>query len=313
MAERLPVVYIMGPTASGKTDLAIELARQYPAEIVSVDSAQVYRGMDIGTAKPGAELRAEIPHHLIDILDPAASYSAARFRDDALALIGAIRGRGRVPILVGGTMLYFRALRHGIAPMPAADRTVRERLERDAAELGWPALHARLAQADSATAERLHPNDQQRIERALEVLALTGRPLSELIADAEARPPPGPSLRIALAPASREALHDRIARRFRAMIDAGLVDEVRALRDRGDLDRSFPAVRAVGYRQAWQYLDGDLDGDGLVERGIIATRQFAKRQLTWLRRETDADWHDPRDADTTSRVIQALGNSSAFP
>lgn len=296
----------MGPTASGKTDLAVALARHYPAEIISVDSAQVYRGMDIGTAKPPTSVRAAIPHHLIDILDPAAHYSAAGFRRDALALIETIRARGRLPILAGGTMLYFRALRYGLADMPAADRTIRQRLEAEAAEHGWPALHERLAELDPDTAARLHPNDQQRIERALEVREITARPLSALTARTKGEPPPGPELRIALAPASRSELHARIEQRFRAMLSQGFVDEVRALRARGDLDLDCPSMRAVGYRQVWRYLDGALDDDGLLERGVVATRQFAKRQLTWLRREMDAAWHDPNDPDLTQRIIQAV-------
>ncbi len=306
MASQPPVVYIMGPTASGKTDLAVELARRYPVEVISVDSAQVYRGMDIGTAKPSAELRAEIPHHLIDILDPLAAYSAARFRDDARALIAAIRGRDRLPILVGGTMLYFRALRHGLAPMPSADRGIRDRLEAEAEAHGWAALHQRLAALDPTTAARLHPNDQQRIERALEVAELTGQPLSSLTAQSEGEPPPGPSLRLALAPASRLVLHQRIEQRFRAMLAAGFVEEVRALRARGDLDLDCPSMRAVGYRQVWRYLDGELDEQGMVERGIVATRQFAKRQLTWLRRESDALWFDPSEGGMTQRIIDEL-------
>jgi tRNA dimethylallyltransferase len=306
MASHFPVVYIMGPTASGKTDLAVALARQYPAEVISVDSAQVYRGMDVGTAKPSAALRAEIPHHLIDILDPREAYSAARFRDDALALIAAIRDRGRLPLLVGGTMLYFRALRYGLAPMPSADRNVRDRLEAEARTHGWAALHERLADLDPTTAARLHPNDQQRIERALEVVELTGQPLSSLTAQSEGEPPPGPSLRLALAPASRAVLHHRIEERFRAMLAAGFVDEVRTLRSRGDLDLDCPSMRAVGYRQVWRYLDGELDEQGLVERGVVATRQFAKRQLTWLRRESDARWFDPGTEGMTQRIIDQL-------
>jgi tRNA dimethylallyltransferase len=307
MADQPPAIYIMGPTASGKTDLALELARRVQAEIVSVDSAQVFRGMDIGTAKPTPEQRAQVPHHLIDILDPAEAYSAARFRADAQGVIGAVRERGRLPILVGGTMLYFRALRYGLAPLPEADRAVRERIEAEAATTGWPALHERLATIDPATADRLHPNDQQRIERALEVHELTGRTLTELTAVPEGAAPEGPELRIALAPNRRDVLHERIEQRFRAMLAAGFIDEVRGLKARGDLDLDCPSMRAVGYRQVWHYLDGELDTDGLLERGVIATRQFAKRQLTWLRRETDAHWHDPTDPQMTQRVIQAVG------
>ena len=271
---------LAGPTASGKSALALAAARRWPLEIVSVDSAQVYRGMDIGTAKPSAAERAEVPHHLIDIVDPGEAYSAARFAADALRAIADVNARGRVALLVGGTMLYFKALTEGLSPLPAADPGVRAALDARAAALGWPALHAELARVDPATAARLAPHDAQRLQRALEVWTLTGQPLSALQRRAAA---PGLALPIiALEPADRGWLHARIAERFDAMVAAGLVDEVRGLRARGDLNPGLPAMRCVGYRQAWALLDaGDLSP--LRDQGIAATRQLAKRQLTWLR------------------------------
>jgi tRNA dimethylallyltransferase len=271
---------LAGPTASGKTGLALALAERVPLEIISVDSALVFRGMDIGTAKPSAAELAAVPHHLIDILDPAEAYSAARFAADARRLIGEINARGRLALLVGGTMLYFKAVVDGLDALPEADAGIRAQLDARAAAEGWPALHAELARVDPATAARLAPLAAQRIQRALEVWQLTGRPLS---AHHGQRAVPGLPLRlVALEPASRAWLHDRIAQRFDAMLAAGFVDEVRALRARGDLHPDLPAMRCVGYRQAWEALDaGDLAP--LRERGIAATRQLAKRQLTWLR------------------------------
>jgi len=276
---------LAGPTATGKTALALALARRLatlqPVEIISVDSALVYRGLDIGTAKPGMAERAEVPHHLIDILEPTAAYSAARFVADATRLAAEIRARGNLPLLVGGTMLYFKALREGIDAMPAADPALRRTLEERAAALGWPALHAELARLDPVSAARLAPHDAQRIQRALEVHMLSGRPLSawqhgQRAADGQAWP------LVALEPTARAWLHARIAARFAAMLDAGLLDEVRRLRARGDLHAELPAMRCVGYRQAWAALETGQTGD-LLERGIAATRQLAKRQLTWLR------------------------------
>lgn len=271
---------LAGPTAAGKTAVALAFAREVPLEIVSVDSALVYRGMDIGTAKPTAEERAAVPHHLIDILDPAEPYSAARFAADARRLIGEIHARGRLALLAGGTMLYFKALREGLAAMPESDPALRAHLDARAAAEGWPALHAELARVDPATAARLAPTDAQRIQRALEVYLQSGRPLSAWHADAR---PEGLALPlVSLEPASRAWLHARIAQRFDTMLAAGFVDEVRALRARGDLYPQLPSMRSVGYRQAWAALDaGDLAP--LREAGIAATRQLAKRQLTWLR------------------------------
>jgi tRNA dimethylallyltransferase len=279
----LPAVLLAGPTATGKSALALALAARFPAEIVSVDSAQVYRGMDIGTAKPDAATRTRVPHHLVDVIDPTDAYSAARFRRDALAAVAAIRRRGRLPLLVGGTMLYFKALTEGLSALPAADPTVRARLNARAAREGWPALHAELARVDPATAARLEPTDSQRIQRALEVHALTGRPLSALQGTRENDGALGPIVRIALLPHDRAALHAAIAARFDAMLAAGLVDELRGLRARYALTPDLPSMRCVGYRQAWEYLDGAIDAAALRAKGIAATRQLAKRQITWLR------------------------------
>jgi tRNA dimethylallyltransferase len=283
-------VAIMGPTASGKTAAALAIARRIPAEVISVDSALVYRGMDIGTAKPSAAERAGVPHHLIDILDPRESYSAMQFRQDALRLVHEIAERGRMPLLVGGTMLYFKALRDGLDSLPQADPQVRARLDREAADFGVPALHARLAQLDPDTAARLKPNDAQRIQRALEIFELTGQPMSQLLALSPKPELPFDLLPISLEPSDRSVLHARIAARFDAMLNdgnGGLLEEVMRLRARGDLHPGLPSVRCVGYRQAWEYLDGAYDRTTLREKGIAATRQLAKRQLTWLRSMPD--------------------------
>lgn len=295
MSNPIPVIFLMGPTASGKTALAIELVGALPCDIISVDSALVYRGMNIGTAKPSAETLAIAPHRLIDIRDPVQCYSAAEFRDEALSLIKAIRGRGRIPLLVGGSMLYFRALAGGLAELPAADHRLRAFLEREAQRAGWPALHRRLTQVDPTTAARVHPNDAQRIQRALEVYDLTGKPLSCLTYKQNLEQFPYPLIKLVIAPAAREILYRRIELRFRQMLARGFVDEVSGLRERSDLDLSKPSMRAVGYRQVWHYLEGNYDYAIMVERGIIATRQFAKRQLTWLRREHDAEWLDTNE------------------
>ena len=284
----MKAIFLLGPTASGKTAVSLALAERIPAEIVSVDSAQVFRGMDVGTAKPDAAARAAVPHHLVDIIDPTEAYSAGRFRDDALRLSREIHSRGRVPFFVGGTMLYFRALSRGLADLPRADPELRKRIEERAASEGWPALHAELRRVDPETAARLDPTDPQRIQRALEVWELTGVPLSALQAQGEAAPLPFEALRIALEPSDRAVLHARIAQRFRDMLEAGLVAEVEALRKRHALAATMPSMRAVGYRQAWETLDGEAPLATLPERGIAATRQLAKRQLTWLRAMPDA-------------------------
>lgn len=288
-----PVVLLMGPTACGKTALSLALAERFDVEIVSVDSAQVYRGMDIGTAKPDAALRRDIPHHLIDILDPAETYSAARFAADAARLIGEIRARARLPLLVGGTMLYFRALTRGLSRLPTADPALRARIEDQARAQGWPALHAQLAVLDPVSAARLHPNDGQRIQRALEICQLSGRPASEHFSLGRRPLAHGPLVKLAPNPPQRARLHQRIAQRFGQMMEAGFADEVAGLRARGDLDPSMPSMRAVGYRQIWRYLEGRISREQAVEEGIAATRQFAKRQLTWLRSERDVRWLDP--------------------
>jgi tRNA dimethylallyltransferase len=279
-------VLLAGPTGAGKTDLALDLARRFPVEIVSVDSAQVYRGMDIGTSKPAAAVRARVPHHLIDICDPAEAYSAGRFRCDALELIARIRARGRVPLLVGGTMLYFRALTRGIAPLPEADPVVRAAIDRRARAVGWPALHAELAALDPEAARRIRPADGQRIQRALEVLEITGERLSQLQRRAE--PPPLAFAAFALVPDDRAGLYARIDARFREMMTEGFLDEVRALRARGDLDADLPSLRSVGYRQLWAHLAGHCSLEEAVAAAQRATRNLAKRQLTWIRSE--AGW-----------------------
>lgn len=299
-------VAIMGPTASGKTAAALALAGQVPCEIISVDSALVYRDMDIGTAKPTLAERTAVPHHLIDILDPTEAYSVMQFRDDALRLVGEIRERGKLPLLVGGTMLYFKALRDGLDALPQADPGIRARLDEEAARDGVPALHARLARIDPETAERLKPNDSQRIQRALEIFELTGQPMSALLAKSPKMPLPFDLLPISLEPSERHVLHDRIAQRFNAMLDApgGLLQEVQRLRARGDLHLGLPSMRCVGYRQAWEYLDGQLDLDALREKGIAATRQLAKRQLTWLRSMPDRIPVDCNRSDAATEVAR---------
>lgn len=302
--ERPPAILVMGPTATGKTDLAVELVRRLPAEIVSVDSAMVYRGMDIGTAKPGPDILAMAPHRLIDFLDPAEPYSAARFRDDALREMADITARGRIPVLAGGTMLYFRALTEGLAELPGADAAIRAELEARGRAEGWPALHRELADVDPAAAERIHPNDAQRIQRALEVHRQTGRPLTELQGDRPVEAFPYTGLRVALMPPDRAWLHERIERRFHAMMERGFLDEVRQLYERGDLTRRHPSVRAVGYRQLWAYLEGGTTRAEAVEHGIVATRQFAKRQLTWLRRDRHAHRLECTDPDLEGRVLR---------
>jgi len=283
-SDRIAVACLLGPTASGKTAAALAFAAKHPSEIVSVDSALVYRGMDIGTAKPTLDERARVPHHLIDVRDPAEAYSAADFRADALRAIDDIVARGRVPLLVGGTMLYYKALTQGLNDLPAADPEVRAALEADAALEGWPALHGRLGSVDPVTAARLAPNDAQRIQRALEVFTLTGRPMSTLLAAPERdNETPYRFVPIALEPSDRAVLHARIEQRFDAMLANGFVDEVRKLRARGDLHPGLPSMRCVGYRQAWEYLDGAIDYATMRDKGIFATRQLCKRQLTWLR------------------------------
>jgi tRNA dimethylallyltransferase len=289
---RSSAVLLMGPTGAGKTDLAAALVERLPLEIVSVDAAMVYRGMDIGTAKPSRELLARAPHHLVDVVDPAESYSAARFLADADAAMAAIAARGRVPLLAGGTMLYFRALQSGLAPLPAADAAVRRRIDERAAAEGWPALHAELARLDPVAAARIRPNDRQRIQRALEVIELSGRPLSAQLAEDLRGAASRDDLPLVLAPSDRALLADRLAARFDGMLQRGLLDEVRGLHARVDLHAGLPSMRLIGYRQLWQHLEGGLTLGEASEKAVIATRQLARRQLTWLRAEPRAEWFD---------------------
>ena len=300
---------LLGPTASGKTAAALALAARRPVEIISVDSALVYRQMDIGTAKPTAEERAVAPHHLIDIVDPTDVYSAAQFRTDTLRLTADIHARGRLPLLVGGTMLYFKALTQGLSDLPTADPEVRAALDADAAREGWPAMHARLASVDPVTAARLAPNDSQRIQRALEIFMLSGQAMSTLLA-APARQDDAASawrfVPIALEPSDRSVLHARIEKRFDAMLDGGFIDEVVKLRERGDLTPEMPSMRCVGYRQVWEYLDGTVDYATMRDKGIFATRQLCKRQLTWLRSMTERVVIDCCDPHATARVLDVI-------
>ena len=296
----------MGATATGKTALACALAERFPLGLVSVDSALVYRGLDIGTAKPDAATLARHPHRLVDIRDPSEPYSAAEFRGDALAAMDAIAREGRVPLLVGGTGLYFRALATGLSALPEADPDVRARIAEEASRAGWPALHEKLRSLDAASAERIRPGDAQRIQRALEIIERTGEPMSALMGGPPERAP-WRILKLALVPRDRATLHARIAERFDAMLASGFLDEVRALRARGDLDPDLPALRAVGYRQAWEHLEGVTDAPTFRERAIFATRQLAKRQITWLRAELDARWFDPDEASSAQGIEAAVG------
>ncbi|CAH0196341.1 tRNA (adenosine(37)-N6)-dimethylallyltransferase MiaA [Pseudomonas mediterranea] len=320
MSQLPPAIFLMGPTAAGKTDLAIELTKVLPCELISVDSALVYRGMDIGTAKPSKALLAEFPHRLIDILDPAEAYSAADFRRDALQAMADITARGKIPLLVGGTMLYYKALIDGLADMPAADPDVRAQIEEEAARLGWQALHEQLAVIDPESAARIHPNDPQRLSRALEVYRVSGQSMTALRQRQSAQSTeaaasglqqlPYTVANLAIAPANRQVLHRRIEQRFTLMLEQGFIDEVVALRERSDLHAGLPSIRAVGYRQVWDYLDGKLTSAEMRERGIIATRQLAKRQFTWLRSWTDLHWLDSLDCDNLPRALKYLGTVS---
>jgi tRNA dimethylallyltransferase len=293
----------MGPTASGKTGVALELARHFPVEIVSVDSALVYRRMDIGTAKPDLATRLKVPHHLIDIIDPTENYSAAQFCDDALEAMRGIVQRERVPLLTGGTMLYFKALQEGLSDLPGADADIRMVIDAMAMEAGWPAIHRELVRIDPATAERLDPNDAQRIQRAIEIFYLTGKPMSELIAAGRSASLPYRLIPIALIPGDRAALHQRIAARFDEMLELGLINEVRALREDYDLKFSLPSMRCVGYRQAWQYLDGEFGLGTLRDKAVAATRQLAKRQLTWLRAMQEVKAFDSLDGELPEKIV----------
>lgn len=322
--ELPPAIFLMGPTAAGKTDLALDLCDRLPCDIISVDSAMIYRGMDIGTAKPSAEELLRAPHRLIDICDPAERYSAADFRRDALREMAAIRERGRVPLLVGGTMMYFKALLHGMADLPSAEPALRAQLEARAEQEGWSALHDQLRTLDPVAAEAIHPNNRQRVLRALEVVLISGRPISAAWADSQtaggtvdypyltrwqADAPGGLPynvVQLSIAPDNRTVLHERIRLRFEKMLEMGFLDEVKALRARGDLHPGLPSIRCVGYRQAWSWLDGEGDYEAFVEKGVAATRQLAKRQLTWLRKWSDVNWINSEISGTLSRALKII-------
>ena len=315
MSSLPPAIFLMGPTASGKTDLALALARVLPCELISVDSALVYRGMDIGTAKPDRATLDAFPHHLVDIRDPAEAYSAADFRRDALAAMADITARGRIPLLVGGTMLYYKALLEGLADMPGADAEVRAELEARAERDGLVALHAELQAVDPQSAARIHPNDPQRLVRALEVWRVSGMTMTQLRAqqhDAASQDGglPYTVAQLAIAPAQRQTLHERIAQRFDLMLEQGFVAEVERLHRRGDLHGEMPSIRAVGYRQVWDHLEGRLSAAQMRERGIVATRQLAKRQFTWLRSWQNVQWLDSLDCDNLPRALKYLATVS---
>ncbi len=308
MTDKPFVIFIMGPTASGKTDLAVYLHENIDCEIISVDSALVYRGMDIGTGKPDKELLEKAPHRLIDICDPNESYSAARFQQDARAAIEEINEKGKVPILVGGTGLYFRALEQGLAELPEANYRIRARLEEEGELEGWQTLHARLKEIDPVSAARINENDPQRIQRALEVYEITGETLTELLNEGRKQPFPLPINKIILCPEDRSLLHVRIKQRFLGMLKSGLVEEVEKLHQRCDLSLALPSMRMVGYRQVWRYLEGKTSYEEMQEHAIIATRQLAKRQITWCRSESNADWYDPLESGILSKILENLVN-----
>ncbi|MEI6709128.1 MAG: tRNA (adenosine(37)-N6)-dimethylallyltransferase MiaA [Methylococcales bacterium] len=301
-----PAIFLMGPTASGKSALAVQLAHALNGEIISVDSALVFKGMDIGTAKPTLEQRQGIVHHLIDIIEPNEVFSTGQFRNQALSLMADINQRGKLPILVGGTMLYFNALSHGLAELPPADAVIRAQLDLDLMELGKEALHQRLALVDPEAAARIHPNDPQRVQRALEVYALSGKSLTSFFTAEPTQVLPYRVIKLIIAPSDRKILHSVIAERFMGMLQQGFIEEVEALYRRGDLNETMPAIRAVGYRQAWSYLQNDIDKATMTETAIIATRQLAKRQFTWLRKETDALYFETGQVDLLTEVLAAL-------
>ena len=303
--QRPTVIFLMGPTASGKTALAIELAKRLPCDIISVDSALVYRGMDIGTAKPTAAEQAQAPHRLLDLIDPTEAYSAADFRRDALREIESIVAQGRIPLLVGGTMLYYKALLEGLSPLPAADPLIRQAIETEAEQIGWDALHAQLQQIDPVSAARIHPNDPQRLSRALEVYRISGKTLTELT-QTKGEQLPYLTLQFAIAPTDRELLRQRIAERYKLMLSQGFEQEVQALYQRGDLHADLPSIRCVGYRQMWEYLEGKMSYDEMVYRGIVATCQLAKRQMTWLRGWQNVTWLETGAVNNADIVCQSI-------
>ncbi len=303
--QRPTVIFLMGPTASGKTALAIELAKRLPCDIISVDSALVYRGMDIGTAKPTAAEQAQAPHRLLDLIEPTEAYSAADFRRDALREIESIVAQGRIPLLVGGTMLYYKALLEGLSPLPAADPIIRQAIETEAEQIGWDALHAQLQQIDPVSAARIHPNDPQRLSRALEVYRISGKTLTELT-QTKGEQLPYRTLQFAIAPTDRELLRQRIAERYKLMLSQGFEQEVRALYQRGDLHADLPSIRCVGYRQMWEYLEGKMSYDEMVYRGIVATCQLAKRQMTWLRGWENVTWLETGAVNNADIVCQSI-------
>jgi len=300
------VIFLMGPTASGKTALSVQLAQALNGEIISVDSALVFKGMDIGTAKPTQEERGGVPHHLIDILDPAESFSTGQFRKRALNLMDDIVCRGKIPILVGGTMLYFNVLNSGLAVLPEANAEIRAKLDQDLEQLGKEVLHHRLAEIDPESAARIHPNDPQRVQRALEVYEISGKPLTSFFSEAQGQDIPYQKIKLIVAPQERAILHGIIAQRFKQMLEQGFIDEVEGLYRRGDLTDKMPSIRAVGYRQAWSYLQGEYEFETMIEKAIIATRQLAKRQFTWLRREVDATSFQTGQADLLTKVLETV-------
>jgi len=299
-------IFLMGPTASGKTDLAIELTQRLPCEIISVDSALIYKGMDIGSAKPTAEELAQAPHRLIDIIDPATSYSAADFREDALKHMQEITAAGKIPLLVGGTMMYFKVLLEGLSPVPTSQPEIRQAIEAEAKVKGWEALHTELASYDPESAARLHPNDAQRVCRAIEVYRIAGKTLTELSQD-KGQALPYDVKQFAIAPMEKTVLHERIERRFNLMVNAGFEDEVRALYEREDLNLDLPSMRCVGYRQMWEHLDGKLDHKEMIFRGVVATRQLAKRQMTWLKSWNNLTWLDSNADQNAEKVLLSVG------
>jgi len=309
--SKLPkAIFLMGPTAAGKTALAMDLYDKLPCELISVDSALIYKGMDVGTAKPTAAELEKYPHHLVDIIDPSESYSAAQFREDVLPLMQDIVARGKIPVLVGGTMMYFNALTKGMAQLPQADESIRAEITKMADQEGWPAVHQQLQEVDPESAQRLAPNDSQRIQRALEVFRISGKTLTKHWEEQEQQKLPFDVLNLAIMPKERKTLHQRIEQRFSLMLEQGFIEEVQALYDRGDLNLEMPSMRCVGYRQAWMYINGEIDHKTMIEKGVVATRRLAKRQITWLRSWQDLHWFDLESTDLTARVLKLLDSDT---